>query len=60
MSYEWLCYVTSSLSEPLVVLYFHILRENNGLAYKLANQGSRSTQGVIVYNGKKRLYKYVP
>ena len=48
------------LNSPPQVLFFHILRENNGMADELTNQGAKSPQGDIVYNGKKKLCKYVP
>ena len=49
------------LLKPLPqVLFYHILRENNGLADKLANHGARSPQGVIFYNGKIRSHTHVP
>ena len=48
------------LNKPTKVFYFHVLREHNGYANKLANQGARITQGVMSYaNGHKKV-KHVP
>ena len=42
------------LNKPKHIIFFYILRENNDLADKLANQEARANQGEVVYANQER------
>ena len=49
----------SKMCTTLHVIYYHILRKNNGLADKMADQGVKNKLGIVSIRDKHH-HKYVP
>ena len=45
---------------PESTYYYHILRENNAKADKMANKGASLSQGSIILDGEETSYKHIP
>ena len=47
------------LNIPSSTSFFHVKRENNGIAYKLENEGVRKKLGVVMYDNNTKVNKCV-
>ena len=59
-NYRIICNHIHRNNPDLQATYFHILRGNNAIAEKLANQGFKNNLGLISIKGQPTYHKHVP